>query len=156
VKTATWIEGGVLTGSGLLGVYDATRLIVHRNPNSIEDLTGPGRYLLIVSLLITLSGIVYLASQLRLQQGETYAAAGSAAATRKVALVAIMMAVYIGLISLVGYLWATPIFFTLTLRVFDVRPWLKALAVGAAFSAGYYIVFIRLFGMPFPKGALFA
>ncbi|MDO8629457.1 MAG: tripartite tricarboxylate transporter TctB family protein [Phycisphaerales bacterium] len=156
MNAATWIEGGVLICAGLLGMYDAIRLIVHRNPNSIEDLTGPGRYLLIVSLLITLSGVAYLASNRRLKPRDTNAVSRDAAAIRKVASVVIIMAAYISLIQLIGYLWATPIFFTLTLRVFDVKPWLKTLAVSAAFSVAYYVVFIGLFGMHFPKGAIFA
>ena len=51
------IEGVVLLAAGLIGVVDGLRLVVYRNPKSIEDLTGPGRYLLAVSVLLVIVAV---------------------------------------------------------------------------------------------------
>jgi putative tricarboxylic transport membrane protein len=150
------IEGGALLAIGLIGVGDALRLILYRNPRSIEDLTGPGRYLLVISALMAVVGLLYLVSQVRQSPPAEATEARNKAARYRVIATVMVLAAYIALIDLIGYFWSTSIFFVLILRVFGFASWPRTLALSATLSLSYYVIFVRLFEMPFPHGMLFA
>jgi hypothetical protein len=148
------VEGGVLLVAGLVGITDALRLIVYRNPRSIEDLTGPGRYLFVISSLITVVAVVYLFAQYR--ERPALAPTASKESRRKVIATVLVLALYIALIGVVGYVWSTPVFFVLILRVFGFKSWVGTAALSLTMSIAYYVVFVRLFEMPFPRGLVFS
>ena len=147
------VEGGVLLVAGLVGMTDAVRLIVYKNPKSIEDLTGPGRYLFVISCLITVVAVLYLISQYR--ERPPLVVAANKESRRKVISTVLVLALYIALIDIVGYVWSTPIFFVLILRVFGFKSWVSTVVLSLAMSIVYYVIFVRLFEMPFPHGLVF-
>lgn len=156
VRKKVWIEGIVLLAAGLIGVVDGLRLVVYRNPKSIEDLTGPGRYLLAVGVLLVIVAVCFLFAQWRAQPvAEPVSTADKASRTTFAYTVAVLIA-YAVLIDLVGYLISTSIFFVLILRVFGFKSWLHAVLLGLAMSAVYYVLFMRVLEMPFPHGVLFS
>jgi hypothetical protein len=148
------VEGGVFLVVGLVGMTDAVRLIVYKNPRSIEDLTGPGRYLFVISCLITVVAVLYLISQYR--ERPPLALAANKESRSKAISTVLVLALYIALIDIVGYAWSTPIFFVLILRVFGVKSWVSTAVLSLTMSIAYYVIFVRLFEMPFPRGLMFS
>lgn len=148
------VEGGVFLVAGLIGMTDAVRLIVYRNPRSIEDITGPGRYLFVISCLITVVAVLYLISQYR--ERPPVAVTTNKESRSKVISTVFVLALYIALISIVGYVWSTPIFFFLILRVFGFKSWASTAVLTLTMSIAFYVIFVRLFAMPFPRGLVFS
>jgi len=142
------IEGLVLLAFGLVGLADGLRLVIFKNPASVEDITGPGRYLVAVSLLLTIVGVLYLA----MMRGNDEPAPSDREETRSVVWTVVVLGLYVLLIDLIGYFWATQIFFLLILQVVGLRLSLRMVLIGAAMGMGFYMVFIRLFGMSLPRG----
>jgi putative tricarboxylic transport membrane protein len=157
------IEGGILAFAGLVTVGDALRLIFYRNPRSIEDITGPGRYLLIVGTLLVLAALAYAALQAR----EPVASAKSAQDTQdaqeapsdreglsKLLWVFGALVVYALLMPILGYLIATAVFFLAAFRIFGFRSWWATAGMTVVFAGACYLIFAELFSMPFPRGLI--
>jgi putative tricarboxylic transport membrane protein len=53
-----------------------------------------------------------------------------------------------------GFLTVTPLFLLFVLRVLGVRSWLAVALIAALSTAGIWIVFDRLLGVPLPNGLL--
>lgn len=53
-----------------------------------------------------------------------------------------------------GFLVVTPLFLLFVLRLLGVRPWIAVVLIAAASTAGIWIVFDRLLGVPLPNGLL--
>lgn len=64
------------------------------------------------------------------------------------------MVIYILLINLIGYLFASVVFFFLLNRVAGFRSWFNNLAATIIMTISYYIVFVKWMGMVFPQGVL--
>lgn len=150
------IEGLVLLASGLIGVADGLRLIVFKNRASVEDFTGPGRYLFVVSLLLALVGLLYLAFARRLPDIGDASAPQDSDSDRKLIAIVAVLGFYILLIGFVGYFWATQVFFLLILRVLGLTFGIRMVLISVAMGAGFYILFVRLFGMSLPRGMFFS
>lgn len=159
------IEGGILAFAGLVTVGDALRLIFYRNPRSIEDITGPGRYLLIVGALLVLAALAYAA----LQGREFAVSAKSARDTRdaqeveapsdreglsKLLWVFGALVVYAFLMPILGYPISTAVFFLAAFRIFGFRSWWATAGMTVAFAGACYLIFAELFSMPFPRGLI--
>jgi hypothetical protein len=150
------IEGAVLLSCGLIGLVDGLRLIYFKNRASVEDFTGPGRYLFVVALLMAVLGAVYM----MVARSEPAAAPAEPAKSRELthsilATVAVL-GLYILLIDLIGYFWSTQVFFLLILRVVGMPFSIRTTIIGVAMGLGFYLLFVRLFGMSFPHGRIFS
>ena len=151
VKRAT-IEGIVLLASGLIGVADGLRLVVFKNPASVEDFTGPGRYLFVVSLLLAVVGAFYLAVMRRVPEAAHESAVEDRSSDRTLVAIVAVLGLYILLIDFAGYFLATLIFFPLILRVLGLKVGVRMALIAVAMGLSFYLLFVRLFGMSLPRG----
>lgn len=151
------IEGAVLLVAGLVAVADGLRLVIFKNPRSVEDITGPGRYLLVISVLMVVVGAAHLLASWRPRPKDAVAALIPAEdiAWRRLALTAGALVVYLVLLDLVGYFPSTLLFFVLILRAMGEPLGLRLAFLSIAFAVSLYVVFVRLCGMTFPHGLLF-
>jgi hypothetical protein len=148
------IEGGALLIAGLVGMGDGLRLVYFKNAHSVEDLTGPGRYLFLISLFLALNGAIYLWAQYRQSAVSGQVVEKSNDSRRKVATILLILAVYIFFVDKVGYLVSTSMFFVVLLKSIGQESWLRAIFISIMMTVVFYIVFIRMAGMIFPRGAL--
>jgi hypothetical protein len=139
---------------GIITMVEGLRLIFIKDPAAIYDLIGPGPYLLVVSMMFMGGGIVHLVTNWR----KSVAAQGvviDKKLRRKLISTVVNCAIYLLLISTVGYLIATPIFFLLQFRIEGIRSWLRNLALTFVISATYYLVFVKYCSLIFPRGIFF-
>jgi len=64
-------------------------------------------------------------------------------------------AIYIFLMSIVGYLLATLVYFLMEFRVEGVKSWRLVVVLSLVLSAAYYVIFVQLCEMMFPRGIFF-
>jgi hypothetical protein len=154
MRRAAIIEGIVLIVLGLIGAVEAIRLIIDKASQTVQDVLGAGPYVLVVSIPLIVVGLLHVFSHRRIPRGE-----GEATVNREMRMRILLMtgtcALYILLISVVGYLLATFLFFLLEFKVVGVKSWRTNLIVTASMGAAYYIVFIKLCDLIFPRGIIF-
>ena len=154
MNIGVWIEGTLILGVSLVAIAEALRLILHRDPYILYDPLGPGVYVLVLSLGLMAAGVVHLIGNCR-----RIPRPGGAGATREARVQVFssvgVLALYIVLLNLVGYPTATLVFFFLQLRIAGVRSWRSHVIFTLLLSILYYLVFVRLCQVVFPKGILF-
>jgi len=64
------------------------------------------------------------------------------------------LAVYVGIVSFVGYVISTTLLSALTLRVLESKSWKVIAAVSLILAIGSYLLFDRLLGVTLPRGIL--
>jgi hypothetical protein len=139
---------------GIITMVEAFKLIFIKDPAAIYDPIGPGPYLLVVSMMFIGGGVVHLVTHWRKSVGDQKAVVDKKL-RRKLISTVVNCAIYLLLISAVGYLISTPIFFLLQFRIEGVRSWLRNLTLTLVISATYYFVFVKYCSLIFPRGILF-
>lgn len=148
------IEGVLLLAIGLMGVVEGLRLTFHKDPNVLYDLLGPGLYVFAISLCLMATGVVHLS----INYGKVFSmekmVGDREMSTRLISTILVYVA-YTFLISLVGYLIATLIFFILEFRIAGVKSWKTNAVLTVIVSAINYIVFVQYCNVAFPRGIFF-
>jgi putative tricarboxylic transport membrane protein len=149
------IEGLLLLVIGLVSMVEGLRLIIYKNPEILYDVLGPGFYVLGISILLMVTGIVYLFINYR-----KVPSMGKALETNKKMRIRMMnmivvFAIYIFLIDIIGYLVATIIFFLLEFRLVGFKSWVHNVILTLIVTIVYYIVFIHYCSLTFPRGIFF-
>jgi hypothetical protein len=139
---------------GIITMAEGLKLISIKDPAAIYDPIGPGLYLLVVSMMFIGGGIVHLVTNWRKSIGDQRVVVDKEL-RRKLISTIVNCAIYLLLISTVGYLVSTPIFFFLQFRIEGIRSWLRNLTLTFAISATYYLVFVKYCSLIFPRGLLF-
>jgi len=139
---------------GIITMVEGLKLIFIKDPAAIYDRIGPGPYLLVVSMMFTGGGIVHLITNWRRSVDDQKVIVDKDL-RRKLISTIVNCAIYLLLISMVGYLISTPIFFFLQFRIEGIKSWLRNLSLTFAISATYYLVFVRYCSLIFPRGVLF-
>src|SRR5688572_20677229 len=91
----TTLEGVALFTAGLVATADALRLIYFKNRNSVEDITGPGRYLIVVGVLMTIVGVTYAAVMWRIPENPSANPVEDRASDRMLILVIGVLSLYV-------------------------------------------------------------
>jgi hypothetical protein len=161
VKMGGLIELCVLVIVGLGSIIEGLRLTGLKLAQF--DPLGPGRYNIGVGIILIFVSVLYFIGQRKKEakapKGATQKAAGDQTSADKqkaytimmVSIIAIM-AIYALLISWIGYLFASAVFFLLINRAVGVRSWVVNLASTAILTASYYLIFVKWMGMMFPHG----
>jgi hypothetical protein len=139
---------------GIITMVEALKLIFIKDPAAIYDRIGPGPYLLVVSMMFIGGGIVHLITNWRKSVGDQKVIVDKGLRIKLTSTI-VNCAIYLLLISVVGYLISTPIFFLLQFRIEGIRSWLRNLTITFVISATYYFVFVRYCSLIFPRGFLF-
>ena len=154
MKITVLLEGTLLLVLSLVGMAEGLRLVIYKDPYILYDPLGPGFYIIAISIGLMAIGIVHLLShskklfalegmpvdkKMRIRMMSTVAACG----------------IYIILISIIGYLLATIIFFFLELRVEGIKSWPLVVVLSLVLSVLYYFIFVQCCSMVFPRGMIF-
>lgn len=137
---------------GLLALAEGYRLGIHPEANRLHQTLRPGLYVQMLGAILVGSGAIHLWRN-ALAHG-AMRPAGSATATRRALLLVGALAGYALLIDRLGYLAASLPFFVAVLRVFGVTSILRIGVLSVAMTAAFYVIFIRYFGVIFPRGIL--
>jgi putative tricarboxylic transport membrane protein len=144
------VEASILIAFGLVAMIEGLRLIIDKDPYVFYDPVGPGFYVLALSVGLLIVGVVHLVAHSR-KSGAVVKSAATGD-TKPLIRSIVILVLYLFLISFVGYLLATLLFFLLQLRVSGVRSWRTNVIFTLLFTAVYYVVFVRFCEMVFPGG----
>jgi len=148
------MEGILVLIFALVTMVEGLRLILSKDPTVLHDPLGPGIYVLVLGLgLMAVSFAHFVTGRRRLPGKERVAASKK----RRVQLFSSIgiLALYILLVHFVGYLVATLTFFLLELKVSGVKSWRNNIILTLILTIIYYVVFVKVCGMVFPKGIFF-
>lgn len=149
------IEGAILALAGIAAMGEGYRMVAFKATRSAEDLTGPGRYLFLVGALLALAAASYLWTQYRSTEADDpeEEKVEDRVFRHKVLPIILAVAGYTLLIEYIGYFVGSVLFFVFMLRL-SGESWLRVAAISLAMTALYYVLFIELSGMIFPRDAL--
>ncbi len=148
------IEGLLVFTISLMAIFEGLRLILYKDPYILYDPLGPGLYILALSFgLMAVAIFHFIVNYRKLPEMEKLQADGKMR-NRLFSSIGILM-IYILLVEFIGYMVGTFIFFFSELRVMGVKSWRINGILTLVLTAGYYIIFVKLCGMVFPKGILF-
>jgi hypothetical protein len=68
----------------------------------------------------------------------------------------LITALYIYLIGVIGYLLSSLIFFVFAFKLSEVKSWRNNLIISFVISGSYYIIFVRICDLIFPKAIFFS
>lgn len=132
---------------GALGIYEGVRLT--RTTLLYADSVGPGWYLLLMSCLLFVCAIAFVARRVvsrNAVQGEVGISLHKGAAGR-----AFLLLFFYGVAIIhVGYVVSSVMFFTVIQRIFGERSWVRCAVIGASITACFYFVFSYLASVPLP------
>jgi hypothetical protein len=150
-KTVT-IEGILLIILGAVGVAEAVRLIIQKASLTVQDILGPGPYVLVVSIPLIVIGIVHLISH-RLTPSIEKVTVNKEMQRRMMIMIG-ACAFYTFLMSYIGYLLATLFFFFIQFKAVGIKSWRTNILLTLSLTTAYYIVFVKYCNMVFPRGIL--
>ncbi|AWJ82565.1 permease subunit (plasmid) [Azospirillum sp. TSH58] len=123
---------------------------------------GPARFPIIYAgALIVLSAILVIGRLLPKRGAQAQAAPAEPPAPaeafrfHRVAIGVVATAVYIYMLSLIGYLPTTVVFLIGMMRLMGMRSWVRAPIIAVAVTAFLYLVFLYALQIPLPDGSLF-
>jgi hypothetical protein len=150
INRKTLIEAMIVVAFGLAAMVEGLRLVVYKDPYVFYDPVGPGFYVLALSVGLLIVGAVHLVVNYR-KFGVVAHTAGSREMRQLLSSI-IILVLYLLLISFAGYFVATLLFFLLQFRVTGVKSWRTNVILTLLFTAVYYVIFVRLCEMVFPRG----
>jgi len=140
---------------GLVGVAEGYRLVTYRDPHVHYDPLGPGFYVMAVSIGLMAIGVLHLVYNYRkLSVREEEVPVDRKMRIRMISSI-LTCAIYIFLMSIIGYLLATLVYFLMEFRVEGVKSWRLVVVLSLVLSAAYYVIFVQLCEMMFPRGIFF-
>ena len=149
------IEAMLVVVFGLVAMVEGLRLIIYKDPYVLYDPIGPGFYVLALSVGLLIVGVVHLGVNYRKGSIVGHATAASREMKTQLFISITALAIYIFLINFVGYLAATVVFFLLQLRVSGVKSWRSTILLSLVLTAIFYVIFVHLCELVFPRGIFF-
>jgi len=138
-------EGLILTVIGIVGIIEGLRL--NQLSAEADDAFGPGWYLIILSLVLIVCGLIYLASTFKGRNKKTEAAIlWNGPATFAI----LAMIFSCGLLPYIGYFISTAAFIFVGTRLFGEQSWVRSILVAGISGAVFWGVFVYLAQIPMP------
>ena len=138
-------EGLILTVIGIVGVIEGFRL--NRVSAEADEAFGPGWYLLILSVILIICGLYYLASTFK-KVNEKKEAALSWKGPASFCILAMIF--YSFLLPYIGYFISTAAFVFVATRLFGEQSWVTSTLVAGISGTVFWFVFIFLAKIPMP------
>jgi hypothetical protein len=148
------IEGVLLLVVGLMAMAEGLRLVIYKDPRVLYDPLGPGLYAVAISIGLMTLGVVHLLAHYGKPPAMEMVPVDKKMKIRLMSTVAACI-LYIFLISIVGYLLATILFFFLEFRIERIKSWPLVIVLSLVLSGFYYLVFVQYCNMVFPRGIVF-
>ncbi|MFZ4808401.1 MAG: tripartite tricarboxylate transporter TctB family protein [Hyphomicrobiaceae bacterium] len=142
----------ILIVVGAVSVQDGLRLQAAERAQSMYDEVGPDRYMMGLGALLVLAGLALFFDR----RPERVAAAAPEGGSRVPGFVALLVTVVVYALAMpwLGYTLATLAFFVVGFRVAGVASVARCAVYGLAASGFSYWLFVRMAGMPLPRGVL--
>lgn len=151
MNKTVFVEGILILIMGIYCIVEGFRLVAMEKAY-LHDLFGPGRYIFGLGVVLIILGVIYVLYNIRrgIEGGKpAWEMSG------KVVSMVGLMALYVLLIPIIGYLPASLTFFLTIHRVFGFRSWLINIFLSVGISISFYVVFIIFLHVALPKGMLF-
>ncbi len=148
------IEGALFLFLSCLGIVEGLRLQSQGDAQAIQGPIGPGAYVLFPSLLLMITGFVYLFRNYRKRKALNGIKEKTGRKVRVFGII-LVLGLYVFLMDVCGYLLASVVFFLLEFRIVGIQSWTKIAILTGLVVAVYYIVFVEFCSMSFPRGMLF-
>lgn len=149
------IESTLVIALGFVAMVEGLRLIIYKDPYVLYDPIGPGYYILALSVGLLIVGVVHFGANCRRGRVIEHGTATSREMKTQLFCSIIILPIYFFLITFVGYPAATAVFFLLQLWASGVRSWRTNILFALIFTVVYYVVFVHLCEMVFPRGMVF-
>ncbi|MFC1820143.1 tripartite tricarboxylate transporter TctB family protein [Thermodesulfobacteriota bacterium] len=147
------LEGVLILVVSLIGLAEGVRLTVFKEPYILYDVIGPGYYIVIISGLLFIPGIIRL-----LDFGKTneHTEPGENKGMKmRVVLLFGALVLYIFLMTIFGYFPATLFFLLISFRILGVKSLITNLVGSTAVAGAYYVIFIKYCHMVLPRGMFY-
>jgi hypothetical protein len=154
MKNTVLIEGILLLVISLTGMTEGLRLVIYKDSYTLYDPLGPGLYAIFISIGLMTLGVVHLLAHYRKPPVMEMVPVDKKMKIRLMSTIAACV-VYVFLISIVGYLLATILFFFLEFRIERVKSWPLVVVLSLVLSGFYYLLFVQYCNMVFPRGIIF-
>ncbi len=154
MKKTVLLEGLFLALIGAIATGEGLRVTIQKDPDALYDMLGPGLYVFILGVAMITTGLGHLIVNRRASFVSEKIAVAKEMKTRMIGMTAIL-AGYIFVIGIVGYLVASLPFFFLEFKVAGVRSWVTNVLLTIVISLGFYLVFVQYCSVIFPRGILF-
>lgn len=151
-------EGVVLFIISIGGILGGFSHYINRDARTQSSLLAPGTYVIVLSVALTLTALVYVYLSFRKASRAANLDLPQRQAPRISAIVVKMVsafAVYAYLIEVIGYMVPTLLFLLVEFRLLGVKSWKTNIALTAIVTGAFYIVFIKYCEMILPQGILF-
>jgi len=148
------IEGALIVVVSLVGMAEGLRLIIYKDPYILYDPLGPGLYIIAISIGLLAIAVVHLFGHSKKLPSMERVPVDRKFRIRMISTVAVC-ALYIFLITIIGYLLATILFFFLVFRIEGIKSWPFNVVLSLVLSVLYYLVFVQYCRMVLPRGFFF-
>ena len=153
MKRTVLFEALILWGIGIVSSIEALRLIYVKIPGVLYDKLGPGYFILMIGVALTVTGTCHFFS------GQQKGNSGNKAKTDGEAVILVVNTIvasagYIFLINIFGYALSTFLFFIAQLWIFGVRLWKTNIVLALIFTTAYFLIFVEFCTLIFPRGYL--
>jgi hypothetical protein len=148
------IEGALIFVVSLVGMAEGLRLIIYKDPYILYDPLGPGLYIIAISIGLLAIAVVHLFGHSKKLPTMERVPVDRKFRIRMISTVAVC-ALYIFLITIIGYLLATILFFFLVFRIEGIKSWPLTVVLSLVLSVLYDLVFVQYCRMVFPRGFFF-
>ena len=147
-------EGILILFISLISIVEGVKLVFYKDPRIFYDPVGPGLYILLLAIfLVTTSVAQFIISYKKPPSIKKDVVVNKEMRIRMISTV-VNCAIYLLLISNLGYLIASLIFFLLQFRIQGIKSWLFNLILTFVITITYYFVFVKYCSLIFPRGIL--
>lgn len=154
MRKAVLIEGIVLLGIAAASIIEAMYLISHKDPNTVDEIIGPGSYILFLAVPLMITGLSHIIMGYKKKSSKIGPGFRKQIDVKLVGIF-LITAVYIYLIGVIGYLLSTVIFFVFAFKLSGVNNWRANFIITFVISFCYYIIFVKCCDLIFPKAIFF-
>lgn len=152
--TTVLIEGILLLAISVVATIEGFRLMFQpKDPKLLYDILGPGPYIILIGICMMAVGLSHLFVHYRKSLSIEKVALNQEMRIRVVGMIVVLV-IYVSLISIVGYLMSTIVFFLLEFRLTGVKSWRVNIILTIATALVYYIIFVHYCQLMFPRGII--
>lgn len=149
-------EGLLFIVLGFWSITEGVRLFTKVRRTGFFDVLGPDFYNLGVGVGLVITGTIYILFKNKIEPKKPIVEREGWETQDIVKLLGVVgsMILYVILITTIGYLLATAIFFLFINKIFGSKSWLINILLSTAMAVVYKIVFADFFRIHFPRGFL--
>lgn len=133
----------------LLSIGEGIRLHI-KAKIQLYDILGPGLYNLGIGVILAIVAVLYLIASMRKDDVKKHEG-GDDNSVKVIGMITAMV-IYILLIKISGYFFASLVFFIVINRITGFKSWLINVIVSIGVAISFYVIFVSLLNMQFSRG----